>query len=93
MPSDETAAGGQLDPMPDPYATPGPGRRTRTRVRYSRPFTDRERDVLIVAAELTRASWDMDLPPGMHERMQAWSRRLKAAHDELVTNLRVDEDD
>lgn len=57
-------------------------------VRYSRPLTDAEKDILRVAAELTRSSWD-GVSLEVHDQMQAWSRRLKIAHDALLAEILV----
>lgn len=58
-------------------------------VRYSRVLTDKERDVLKVAAEMVRARYDDDVPDGVAERLLGWAMRLKASHDELLHSLRV----
>ena len=54
---------------------------------YIRALTACETDVLGVAAELMRTKWADDIPDWLVAQMVGWSLRLKAAHDELCTNL------
>jgi hypothetical protein len=71
-----------------PYPSNGPPM-TKNRISYSRQLTEREKDVLAVAAEIVRRRWDDDVSPELDELMLDWCMRLKAAHDELLKSLRL----
>jgi hypothetical protein len=58
------------------------------RLRFSRPMSGAETEVLRVAAALARESWGHD-DPQAHARLQSWSRRLKASYDAMRAELIV----
>jgi hypothetical protein len=62
---------------------------TKNRISYSRPLTEREKDVLTVAAEIVRRRYNDDVSPELDELMLAWAMRLMASHNELVESLRL----
>lgn len=61
-----------------------------TGIHYSRRLTERESDVLAVAAEMVRAKWDDGVPDWLADRMAAWVLRLAASNRELLRSLRVE---